>query len=330
MKKFIIEEEEKNRILRMHNSLKEQVQGSSTQPSMSDLEKLKLALNTCIKKYTWFIPDPSPLRKTNSGKDVIVGKGSNGNVYYFYADLKVINATTDKKRTWACDFTQEQSQSSETEASVKNNLALTKTEGGWKERKEITDTNANVNNPQMYEKQVVDGVTLYRSKASAGITSGLTEDQKSIINTWQGKGYKLSKDLTAEERKTWKEVVVSPASDGYFSQDFKMFSDPKILTQGIGTGTTKVSITTVIQNAVEDRIPKDKKDCKQTIDAYYISFKKKRPLEPNEFDALKTKTQSCKNEFYGDWGALLSGGKKVDELLDIMSAENFNSKWKLQ
>jgi hypothetical protein len=108
MKKFIIEEEEKNRILRMHNSLKEQVQGSSNQPPMSDMEKLTLALKTCIKNYTWFTPDPSPLRKgEKSGKDMIVGKGSNGDTFYFYADLKVVNQRTGTQRTWKCDFTPE-------------------------------------------------------------------------------------------------------------------------------------------------------------------------------------------------------------------------------
>lgn len=86
-----------------NNSRVEQTQDTSDQSSMSDLEKLKLALNTCIKNYTWFTPDPSPFRKTESGKDVIVGKGSNGNIYYFYADLKVVNATTGTEKKWKCD-----------------------------------------------------------------------------------------------------------------------------------------------------------------------------------------------------------------------------------
>lgn len=224
------------------------------------------------------------------------------------------------------------------ESAATDNIARTKEEGNWKERKDINDTDANIENPKMYEKKVVNGVTLYRSKASTSIASGLTKDQTSIITAWEDKGYKLRKDLTPEEAKTWKEVVVSPASEGYFSQDLKMFFDPNTLTKGVGTGDTKVSVTTVIQKAVNNRIPTDKKDCKETIEAYYISFKKKRPLEPNEFDALKTKTQACKNEFYGDWGVLLSGGKKVDEILDIMagtkpggpSSYGNDSKWRIQ
>ena len=104
MKNFLIEDREKNRILKMHNSLKEQTQASDDQPIMSDLEKLKYALDNCIKSYVWFTPDPTPLRKTKSGKDVIVGKGKSGDMFYFYADLSVINANTGTKKNWICDF----------------------------------------------------------------------------------------------------------------------------------------------------------------------------------------------------------------------------------
>lgn len=105
MKKYLIEESEKNRILKMHELIKEQSQPLS-QPTQSDLDKLKLALKTCIKKYTWFTPDTtSPIRKTKSGKDVIVGTGTNGNTYYFYTDLTVINVNTGVKKNWECDFT---------------------------------------------------------------------------------------------------------------------------------------------------------------------------------------------------------------------------------
>lgn len=105
MKKFIIDENEKSRILKIHGFIKEQVQDDLSKNQMNDIDKLKLALKTCIKNYTWFTPDPEfPLRKTKSGKDVIVGKGKSGDVFYFYADLTVTNATTGAKRNWVCDF----------------------------------------------------------------------------------------------------------------------------------------------------------------------------------------------------------------------------------
>ena len=105
MKKFLIEQSEKEAILKMHGFLKEEPQQPEPQQTMSDVDKLKLALQTCIKNYKWFTPDPtSPIRRTKGGKDIIIGTGSNGNTYYFYADLIVVNASTGAKKTWDCDF----------------------------------------------------------------------------------------------------------------------------------------------------------------------------------------------------------------------------------
>lgn len=106
MKKFIIDTNEKNEILKMHGFLKEQVE---QQPVNTDEDKLKKAISQgCIAKYSWFTPDQTkPIQKTKSGKPVIVGKGSNGNVYYFYADMNVVNANTGTKKVWECEFKEE-------------------------------------------------------------------------------------------------------------------------------------------------------------------------------------------------------------------------------
>ena len=322
--KFNIPDYEVKNILEMHSKMKKNksVLFEQTEPAVDPNEtKLRESMKAgCLT-------NGSLKRDKTTGKVLFVKNSTSkpGVYIYFYGDMTYKYTDGSRSGKWECDEARTNAE--------KTNVELTKTEGNWKERKDITDTDANVENPQMYEKKVVNGVTLYRSKASAGITSGLTDDQKSIIKSWQDKGYKVRTDLSPEEAKTWKEVVVSPVSDGYFSQDLKMFFDPTTLTKGVGTGDTKVSVTTVIQNAVASRVPTDKKDCKQTIEAYYVSYKKKRPLEPNEFDALKTKTQACKNEFGGDWGALFPGGNKADEVLATMtglSATGPDAKWKLQ
>ncbi len=98
MKKLLVNESEKNKILKMHGFIKEQAQDTQT-----DEQKLNDAIKQgCISKYTWFIPDAKPIRKTKSGKHIIYGKGSNGNEYYFFADMTVINANTGTKKTWEC------------------------------------------------------------------------------------------------------------------------------------------------------------------------------------------------------------------------------------
>ena len=144
MKKFIIDNKQKEDILKMHGFIKEQAAGlgpddvppgdpgspynadgttKTTTPSeppsppktveqpkketkvVADKDKLQRALESgCIDKYSWFTADPSqPLRKTKSGKDVIYGKGSNGNTYFFYANMKVANTTTGIQKNWTCE-----------------------------------------------------------------------------------------------------------------------------------------------------------------------------------------------------------------------------------
>lgn len=100
MKKNLIENSEKNRILNMHQLVKEQTQKVA---QVNNVDKLKTALQSCIKNYTWFTPDAdAPIRRTKNGTDIIFGTGSNGNTYYFYPDLTVVNATTGVKKNWEC------------------------------------------------------------------------------------------------------------------------------------------------------------------------------------------------------------------------------------
>ena len=100
MKKILTSNTEKTRILQMHGFLREQVQTSETEEQILNRARKQ----GCIAKYTWFTPDEG-IRKTKSGKSVITGKGSNGNTYYFYGDMNIVNANTGAKRTWTCEKT---------------------------------------------------------------------------------------------------------------------------------------------------------------------------------------------------------------------------------
>ena len=232
-----------------------------------------------------------------------------------------------------CSEVQQATAAAATAATAAANAAdtsLVQQEGGWQEAKDIKTTRENLENPKMFEKKVVNGVTLYRSVPGSGITGGLTPDQTKVIEKWTKQGAKLRKDLDPEQAKTWVSRVVSPASEGYFSQDLVMFFDPEKVND--------ISIAQKIQTDVERRIPTNVKDCKMNIEKYYLNYTKKRPLEPNELAALKGKVQACKNEFYGDWGVIFSGGNKMDNILDIMSGVKSggpssygdDSKWRIQ
>ena len=194
------------------------------------------------------------------------------------------------------------------DAALKN-FELTQKEGAWKERKDIMDTDDNVENPQMYEKKVVNGVILYRRVSGKGIAGATDARQQAVINKWSARGAKLEKDVDAEEAKTWERYLVSPKSEGLFSEDFYMYFPP--------TTITNTDITTSFEGAVKEQTPESPKDCKQAVESYYEAFKRELTFQPNVFYPMKKKVQLCKNTYYNKWGAF-RGGKKLDEYLDIL------------
>ncbi len=309
MNKFNLQEDEKSRILSMHKSL---IKEQATDAPKSIKDQLEVFItNGCVKN--------GKVVPMKSGKFAIKQESTKtpGKFRYFFIDNTVgMNDETGKfqilPNKWACNTEVIQSNASAKQAS-KANVEKVKKEGEWKTKEDLlnTDTEQNIENPVMYEKKDFNGTILYRRKVSSSIGAALTDDQRKIVDKWTSQGAKLRKDLDPEQAKTWIARVVSPASEGYFSQDLIMYFDPSVTVKD-------ATITTTIQNSVANRIPTDQKDCKVTIEAYYLAFKKKRPLEPNEFEALKAKTQACKNEYYGDWKAL-SGGRRMDNYLDIMS-----------
>lgn len=302
MKKFIIEEEEKNRILRMHNSLKEQVQGSSTQPSMSDLEKLKLALNTCIKKYTWFIPDPSPFRKTKSGKDVIVGKDSNGDVFYFYANLKVINARTGTERNWKCD----EMTPTPVPEGLKTNPTLTP-----QQQKEVDELITNY--PEMYRKDKPSADQIGKGEWNEvqintlpGFDKlGIPDDYK----IWEKKG--LRQTQSPQQRaaiKTytdagWQDIggKVNPAeADKYDTIDLidvypEDFKGSYKLVKPIESVDTNELIKE-LNNLVGTKNFGNRKTCRNIISKYNVAKQKNAPVNDALLRNWKIAVNACKTK----------------------------------
>lgn len=325
---FESNEQEKKEILEQHNLFKKALQSKVDRLMVNEQseplkgveflkaardKKCKIAVGGVIKSAPG---KPSVLFKV-ADYDSANGFFKKGDELYVKDDYTFDVVTTDatgkktlsvSNKKWGCD-----AMTADAEAASKTNIDKTKKEGDWKTKEELlkTDTQQNIENPVMYEKTEVNGVTLYRRKVAGAIGDALTEDQQKIVTKWKSQGAKLRKELDPEEAKTWVSRVVSPASEGYFSQDFIMYFDPTVTVKD-------EAITTTIQQSLQNRIPTDQKDCKKTIEAYYLAFKKKRPLEPNEFEALKAKTQACKNEYGGDWG-ILSGGRRMDNYLEIMS-----------
>jgi len=346
--RFIINEQEREEILEKHNLFKKVLQSKvkrlmvneQATPTGGGVELLKAARDKGCKIAKGGVLKSAP------GKPTVLYKKADYNSDYGYFkigdelyikdnftfDVVTTDANGQKtltftNRVWKCPALTEPF-----EKQSKQNIDRIKQEGNWKTKEELIkdgDTEQNIENESLYEKTVVDGTTLYRRRSSSSIGTGLTKDQKDVINKYIAQGAKLRKDLDAEQAATWVAVTVSPAGQ-LFSQDLVMYFDPETVN--------RPEIAKLLQTNVEKRIPTDIKDCKITIEKYYDDFRKKRPLEPNELAMLKNKTQACKNEFYKDWGGIFSGGNKLDEILDILtglkaggpSSYGEDSKWRLK
>jgi len=311
MNKFIIEESEKSRILSMHKSLlKEQTE--QTEPSLKD--KLQQFINDgCFPNGN---PKVVSMKTSNPQKSFAIKIESTktpGKFRFFFIDNSVGEMENNSFRfldtPWECD-----QNAVKNKTSISSNIENLKKEGGWKTYEELiaSDTKENIMNPLMYEKKIVDGIALYRRTSGKGITGGLDERQQKVVDKWKTQGAKLEKELDAEQAKTWVKKLVSSKSEGLFSEDFYMYFPPTVVTD--------TEITARFEEAVREQTPESADDCKKTVEAYYMAFKKKKQIEPNMLNAMKEKVQACKNEFYGSWGAF-KGGNTIDEYLDMLSGK---------
>ena len=202
MNKFIIEESEKNRILTMHKSLlKEQ----NDNPTVSVKDQLQKFIDDgCFPSGG---PRVVPMKSTNPQKSFAIKIESTktpGKFRFFFIDNTVgeMEGTTFNflPTQWECDV-----KSKENQQSLNTNIENLKKEGGWKTYEELilNDTKENISNSAMYEKKVVDGITLYRRTSGKGITGGLDERQQKVVDKWKSQGAKLEKEIDAEQAKTW-------------------------------------------------------------------------------------------------------------------------------
>lgn len=322
---FETSEQEKKEILEQHNLFKKVLQSKlkktmvneQTQPT-GGVEFLKAARDKGCKIAVGSVIKSAPGKPSVLYKvadyDSANGYFKKGDELYikddFTFDVVVTDSSGNKSlsatnRKWACSAL-----TKPVEDQVRANVERTKQEGDWKTREEVLsfDTEQNIEDPQMYDKKVVNGITLYRNKSGAGVQVALTPRGKQIFDKYKDNGGLTEKEVDPEQAKTWAKVKIGSKPD--FSADFYMYLNPL-------KAVKDPTIAKAIQDSVEETIPTDKKDCKTNIENYYTNFKKKRMLEPNQLALLKYKVQACKNEFYNDWGFF--GGGKIDKMLDVMS-----------
>jgi hypothetical protein len=299
MKRFYINETEKREILSMHKSLMKE-QSTTSLAVDPDLQKLRdMVSNGCLKNGKIYT-----LKST--GKYIYRATSKSGKQVDFFADetYEVIDPTT-KKKIKSGKFNCAAAATST--AQTTTDIEREKTQGGWKERKDIVATEAEINS--LYEPHP-KYKGLYRLKATTQITGGLSDEQKAFIEVWKNKGYKLT--LTPEERATGLFFPYTiEGSEGIFpAPGLKMFASKESLKDK--TLTTDLKSSVAAQTMSKD-------DCKTAITEFYTAFKEDTTL-PNLY-LVKEKVQKCKRKFYKNWSKLgiFDGGNNLDNMLDVLS-----------
>jgi hypothetical protein len=306
--KNLIESSEIKRILEMHSNYKKSIikeQGTDIQAELQ-----KVFDSGCIQnaKGVVSMKSSSTSELPPASKFAIKQESAKnqGKFRYWFFDGRVgymdggtFKFLSGKWSPQSC-FSQVKKQQSD------KDVSLTKQEGGWKKREDINDTQSNIDNPQMYDKKTLPGgEVLYREKFVGGITSGLTQNQQIVIQKWKDKGYKLKSELNPEEIKGWVSILVSPKSEGIFSEDLIMYQNP---------GEVKVDdITKAFDNAIQLQTL-NKKTCKANIEAFYIAWKKNMKFEPSIHGPMKNLVQTCSDQF--DFKGLFD---KTDKYVDILT-----------
>jgi hypothetical protein len=334
MKNNLISESEVKEILSMHKLLKEQTEMKKVTDTSSDLVMLRKAITAgCLK-------GGRILTNANQTKYVYRATSKSGKTVDFTADMNYKFGDGSKSGKWKCDEIAQMevtaAQAAQQQAANTEDINRMKKEGGWKEESELKTTRENLNNPQMFEKKVVNGVTLYRDVISSGVTGGLTPEQIKVVKKYTDLGGKLRTDLDAEEAQTWTSKVVYPAGT-LFSQDLVMYFDPNNV---VGSNRGIVDKDSPIGSRIEDEFnkakksqtPTSKRDCRDTIESYYEAWRTKKRFQPNILLPMKEKVQACANEFEGKWGGVLS---RIDNYVEILRGDReggplSDSKWRIE
>jgi hypothetical protein len=331
MKMYNITQIDRESILEMHSKMKKPL---ISEQAVTDLKSQlnKILTDGCVKNGKIVT-----MQTKNPALQFAIKQESTknpGKFRYFFADGRAGIFNANGKFEFLpgkldCTEVQQAAATAATAATNAANAAdtsLIKKEGGWEEAKNIKTTRENLENPQMFEKKVVNGVTLYRAVISSGVTGGLTPEQIKVVKKYTDLGGKLRKDLDAEEAQTWTSKVVYPAGT-LFAEDLVMYFPPSNV-MGADGGNIEQQFTKAISN----QTPTSKRDCRDTIEAYYEAWRTKKKIEPNTLLPMKEKVQACANEFEGKWGGVLS---RIDNYVDMLKGNKeggplSDSKWRIE
>ena len=316
MKKYIIDESEKNEILSMHKALmKEQKESSEIEEQSTTVknpqeETLRSAIKAgCLK---------SGRILTNANRDKFVYRATtkSGKEVDFMADMTYSFKDGSKSGRWQCE---QLSNVVQTASDINSKIETFKKQG-YKTLDELRKEGVDLNTlDKVYDTIVVDGVTLYRQKGSSTkltqnlSTAEFNQDQNDFIDAFTAKGYKLNPSRLEQTKlvKITDKELGAPAD--LFPNGLVLWYDPN-QQKDIKSKDGSVLGDILANQSVDRNV------CRKNIDDYFKSFQRKNSIVIDAATITKAKriVQACKDEHYGKWG-IAGGGNRLDNYLDILS-----------
>jgi len=331
MKKNLIDESQKNEILKRHEDLKKSLSESvvkkiedfkkilseQAEPIFIDnrtVEKVKTDCTNPNVKSVITIFKGRPAIKVVGGPDNIKVYTNEPNTALGGYNWYVLNTAETRilkgPLKWTCPAKQDPNVAQDIEREIASGL--------WKKRDEINVPESELT--QLYEKHPT--LPLYKLKVEQGKQGGFTPEQLGWINTWTGQTdasgvvngqvYKIT--LTPEEQASQAFIeIIAPGSERIFPKPgLKVYYNPQSLST---TKNDKSVIAGILKNETVDR-----EACRKNVADFYTAFTRRNSITipVQELDRAKRVVQSCKDAYYNKWG-ILGGGKKLDHYIDVLS-----------
>lgn len=308
MKKFLVDETQKNEILSMHKSLMKEQAAPATYSSADEQILRKSIQAGCLKD--------GKLR-TDKNKTRIIYRSTtkSGKIVDFFPDMTYKFQDGSKTGRWKCDQAQTIiTNDQETQAKIE-----TLKKQNWKTLEELKTAGVDLNTlDKTHEKTVVGTTTLYRPVGGKTVhhsntsTAEFNQEQQSFIDKFVALGYVLNPTRVEQQSMVAYTDKQLNAPPDLFPNGLTMWYDPN--KQKLITKDDSV-LSDIIKNQSIDR-----KACKKNIEDYYTAYTRRKSFQvsASEIEKAKRVVQACKDQYYGEWPAL-SGGKKLDRYLDVLS-----------
>jgi hypothetical protein len=360
MKNFLLDENEKNEILKKHEDLKKSLTESvsnriknvnnfrvilseQSDPIFIDNRSAQQVMKDCVTdptvKANFYVFKGKPAIKVNGGPDNIRIYTNEPNQNFGGYNWYILNTAETKilkgPYKWSCPAKQGPNPDAE---DIKRELAT----GLWKKRDEI-------NVPDTELKQLYDQhpkyKDLFKKKDATGKTGAYTDEQQAWIDVWGNQKdtktgmlnalvYKTQLTPTENASGEWVDAGIAPGSEKIFPNGGLHIWEKQTLSK----------VNTDVLKDILDNQTINVETCRQNVLSYFNLYNRRNsvPVTPKQLDGAKRVVQACADTYYNKWGIIGSlkkgeGNRSLNHYIDVLrggaggpSPYGDDAKWKLK